>query len=321
MENKSQFFKYVSEGKKDKDFLKWFYENHQDGEVEKWLEEQWAIADQIPHTFSKEKVWKHIENETSDHKSSISLWIGYRNIAAILLPLLCALGILGYVLNESSNVVAPSLSHIVVPEGGRSHIVLPDQTEVWLNGGSSLTYANAFEGSERLVELKGEGFFDVTHNPKQPFLVKVEDVEIKVLGTSFNVLQDSEKGSVTSTLVEGKIAAQLPNKDEAVVLKPGQQLNFDRKRKGYWVKNVDVNLFTSWRHGRLELNAIKLSEAVKHLSKKYNKTIKIKDSEIADERLTADLSNEDLYDVLDLLEATLQLSYKEENNEIILMKK
>jgi transmembrane sensor len=108
------------------------------------------------------------------------------------------------------------------PRGGQFRITLPDGTNVWLNAASSLRYPTAFIGKERAVEITGEAYFEVAKNASMPFRLKVAgQIDIEVLGTSFNVTAYKEEPSIKATLIEGAI--RMRTKDQSLVLSPGQQ--------------------------------------------------------------------------------------------------
>nr|WP_199079737.1 FecR family protein [Pedobacter sp. ASV19] len=111
---------------------------------------------------------------------------------------------------------------IETPVGGTYQVNLPDGTKIWLNAGSSLKYPTVFAANERRVELLGEGYFEVTHNPEKPFIVKTaRHQEVKVFGTHFNLSAYANDQIFTTTLYEGKV--MVSNGQNEVVLKPFQQ--------------------------------------------------------------------------------------------------
>src|SRR5687767_13915672 len=124
---------------------------------------------------------------------------------------------------------------ISTPRGGQYQLVLPDGTKVWLNATSAIKFPVAFAGNSRTVELSGEAYFEVAKNPVRPFLVKVKDVEVKVLGTHFNIMAYSEEGKIATTLLEGSVQVKSEVRSlksdqtsdlrpqTSVVLVPGQQ--------------------------------------------------------------------------------------------------
>src|SRR5690606_4885023 len=94
---------------------------------------------------------------------------------------------------------------LIVPKGGQYKVILPDGTAVWMNSDSKLVYPVRFDGKMRKVTLWGEAYFDVAKNAAQPFVVKADDVEIKVFGTQFNIRTYDDDGGTSATLIEGRI--------------------------------------------------------------------------------------------------------------------
>ena len=134
-----------------------------------------------------------------------------------------------------------------VPEGGEYRVVLSDGTKVWINSGSELTFPMNFEKGERVVELKGEAYFDVTKSKEWPFIVRTCRSSVKVLGTSFNVCSYEEDALEQVTLEQGGV--EVKHHDETYLLHPGEQFELDTTNEEVEVKPVNVKLYTSWIDG------------------------------------------------------------------------
>jgi transmembrane sensor len=128
---------------------------------------------------------------------------------------------------QSAKVVQPAVidyNSIVVPRGAEYQVVvLPDGSRVWINSASSLRYPTTFTGSERKVELTGEAYFEVTHNPAMPFRVVTNTQIVEVLGTHFNINAYNDEQAVKTTLLEGKVKVTAAANSEVRFLLPGQQ--------------------------------------------------------------------------------------------------
>jgi hypothetical protein len=134
---------------------------------------------------------------------------------------------------------------VSVPTGRQFTIYLPDGTKVWLNCESSLTYPVSFTGMERKVQLSGEGYFEVTHNPGKPFIVLSNQQNVTVLGTHFNIKDYEGEKSSKTTLTEGKV--KVDRKLFTAVLQPGEQAV--STEKGIQVAPVDVEEELAWKDG------------------------------------------------------------------------
>ncbi|MFR4037040.1 MAG: FecR family protein [Butyricimonas faecalis] len=155
---------------------------------------------------------------------------------------------------------------VEIPRGGEYQIVLGDGTRVYLNAQTELRFPESFASSEqRLVYLSGEAYFEVTKNPSKPFVVQCKDYAVKVLGTSFNV--NSYEGDETSktTLATGKVEIDMDGKQ--TILNPGQQAII--KNGEVNVKEVDVEVYTTWMFDNFRFQSESIQEIMTKLSRWY----------------------------------------------------
>ncbi len=142
-------------------------------------------------------------------------------------------------------------------------LLLSDGTRVYLNAESSLSYPTAFRGKQRIVELKGEAFFQVTKDPEHPFVVKMSGVELTVTGTTFNVRSYADEQQIVATLVEGIVAV---NGRQIV---PGEQAVYSKKNKELAVHAVDVDRYIAWQQGKFVFRNERLEDVLMTLSRWY----------------------------------------------------
>lgn len=206
----------------------------------------------------------------------------------------------------------------VIPNGKRSRIILEDGTQVWVNAGSKLEYSNNFlEGPTRDVYLKGEAYFDVTPDPSRPFLVHVQGVDIKVLGTSFNVKGYEGDPKIETTLVHGKISIASDSVYDHVTLAANQRAVFLKEKKRMFVENnVETDTYTSWRKGVLVFDDQPLREILPILERTFNVTIHTEDAHSLNCRFTAKIKNKSLNEVLDLFRASETIGYSIKDNDV-----
>ncbi|TRZ79130.1 MAG: hypothetical protein D4R94_00100, partial [Chitinophagaceae bacterium] len=141
--------------------------------------------------------------------------------------------------NAGASIASKNLNELTIHPGSRSKIVLPDGSQVWVNSGSKLSYASNFDGKIREVYLNGEAYFEVTKNPQKPFIVHTSGIDIKVLGTEFNVKAFDLEPTIEATLIRGSI--EVLKKDDAnagsVLLKPHEKLVYQKLlEKNYYSK-------------------------------------------------------------------------------------
>lgn len=177
-----------------------------------------------------------------------------------------------------SGIAGVLYNTMTTPRGRQFEITLPDGTHVWLNAASSIRFPTTFTGGAREVEIAGEAYFEVAHNPKQPFRVYcAENLNgagreglIEVLGTHFNVNAYSDEAIICATLLEGKVKV-LKGQDQ-VILQPNEQAQFSRQPNGrVEVKtNVDIARVMAWQKGMFEFNQADLPTIMRQISRWYN---------------------------------------------------
>ena len=158
---------------------------------------------------------------------------------------------------------------ISTPRGGQYQLLLSDGTKVWLNAASSLKFPTSFEGNERRVELNGEGYFEVAHNPAKPFHVNSNEIDVQVLGTHFNIMAYADEAFVKTTLLEGSV--KIIKAGESLVIAPGSQAVVRNNSDVIsFNKNVDVEQVMAWKNGYFHFDNITIPEIMRQISRWYN---------------------------------------------------
>ena len=158
---------------------------------------------------------------------------------------------------------------IVVPRRGEYRLVLADGSKVYLNSESELRFPVVFTGGERRVYLSGEAFFEVAPDAEKPFIVEANDVDVRVLGTRFNVNAYIPDRAIRTTLVSGKVRVSDRSGEESAILAPGQQAVW---QEGHFsTRNVDVSAFTAWIDGKFYFEeGATLEEIAEQLQRWYD---------------------------------------------------
>jgi transmembrane sensor len=206
------------------------------------------------------------------------------------------------------------------PRGSKAiNLTLSDGSKVWLNAGSSLTYPTAFIGSERAVEMSGEGYFEITHNEAMPFKVRKNDVAVEVLGTKFNVHAFDDGEAVIITLLDGSVKTAVAGGEE-VILKPEQQARFDQNKKMTLKDHVDVEEVVAWKNGRFEFHDASIQTIMKEVSRWYDAEVVYEDK-IQGHFVITGLSREvQVSKLLQTLEFTERVHFTIEGKKIIVRK-
>jgi ferric-dicitrate binding protein FerR (iron transport regulator) len=158
---------------------------------------------------------------------------------------------------------------MTTPRGRQFQVVLPDGTKVWLNAASSIRYPTVFTGNTRQVSVTGEAYFEVTKNPKQPFMVSLGQTQVEVLGTHFDVMAYPDEPEIHTTLLEG--AVKFSNGKEQAFLKPGEKGNTTRQANAkIRVKETDTDEAVAWVRGQLVMGDADMEKLVREISRWYD---------------------------------------------------
>lgn len=204
---------------------------------------------------------------------------------------------------------------LTTPRGGQFKLTLPDGSDVWLNAASSITYPTAFTGNERKVEITGEAYFEIAHNANKPFKVGLNGMEVKVLGTHFNINGYNDESNVKTTLLEGSISLSKGN--AMALLKPGQQAQLAGNGKLSVVEKVDVEQVIAWKNGYFSFNRADLKSVMRQIARWYDVDIKY-EGKIPDRQFGGKIDrNSKASEVLKVLEESKVHFRIEEKNIIV----
>lgn len=211
-------------------------------------------------------------------------------------------------------------NEIKIPYGKTFEVTLSDGTKVFMNAGSSLKYPVQFiKGGNREVVLEGEAFFDVTKDKKHPFIVKTRGVDVKVLGTKFNVSSYKEDADINTVLVEGSVSlcnTGMPNSD--MMLVPGEKGTWNSQKTAITVKKVDTRIYTEWLTGEIVFRKTAFKDIIIKLERSYNVTISINKIELLEKEFNASFNKniESIEDVLTAMSKIQSFSFKKEGKLI-----
>ena len=235
----------------------------------------------------------------------------------------------GVVASQKENTISYSSSNVMdklvyneikIPYGKTFTITLSDGTVVNMNAGSSLKYPVQFiKGHNREVVLEGEAFFDVTKDKKHPFIVKTRGVDVRVLGTKFNLSSYKEDADINTVLVEGSVSlssAVLPNKKAMLV--PGEKGTWNNQKRGIAVEKVDTRIYTEWMTGELVFRKTAFKDIIIKLERTYNVTIENNRKELLDKKFNASFNKniESIEVVLETMSKIQDFTFKKEGKLI-----
>jgi ferric-dicitrate binding protein FerR (iron transport regulator) len=228
--------------------------------------------------------------------------------------------------SAASSAASPAgdiYNELQTPRGGTYSLKLADGTAVWLNAGSSLRFPVAFTESTRQVYLEGEAYFEVSHNGK-PFMVNAENMDIEVLGTSFNVLAYLDETQMKTTLVEGKVRITYPGAEGSTSIQrelaPRQQAVIDLSSGQISLADVNASHYTSWMRGKIEFNDESLDVVLLRLSRWYDFDYTFESAEARDFHFTARFNkDEQISTILEMLEMTTHVRFEYRKNQIVVL--
>lgn len=198
-------------------------------------------------------------------------------------------------------------------------IVLPDGSTVLLNANSKLSYPNVFESNERRIKLEGEAFFDVTKNPDMPFIIEVNDAEVKVLGTSFNVNSNILEQKIEVFVETGLVQlSRKRNTNEKILIKPGS-VGVMSKDNLVKEKNYNRNI-VAWKTKEIIFYEDNLRNVIETLNKTYNADISCENQDILNLKYTSTFRDQHIDSILNVICLTFDLKVENVNNRIYLIK-
>ncbi|WP_294080005.1 FecR family protein [Proteiniphilum sp. UBA5384] len=305
----------------DKDLLHRFFKGNTNIDEEKQIRHWIEISEENKMAFKYErKIYDTLLTTSpitpvSEQKRQIIPWRKIGTAAAAVLLLLVSTLYIHTLVNPT-----PEYNTLIVPAGQHIHLILADNTDIWLNANSTFRYPSEFSGKHRTVYLDGEAFFDVSKDEKNPFLVKTTAGDIKVTGTSFNVEAYSKQGSFETSLFEGSVEIH-KDKLKLATLRPNEKgvLTTDNKISITSISDNDKYL---WRKGLVSFNDKKLEEIFLTLEKYFAVEIQIDTEHLSHHTYTGKFRQSDGIDyALRVLQKNIRFSYeRDEETEIIHIK-
>ncbi len=303
--------------------IEWFVEDKYKTSLKYVVAEQFNEVLEEDDTTDKDeldlvlgKIHHHINLRSFNRSRRFSfgkVMHAFSRVAAVLFfPLLFLTG--WYYFKAPVPPEGLSKAEIVAPRGARIHFTLPDGTQGWLNSESSLFYPLVFRGRTREVTLKGEGYFEVARNERKPFIVKTEQLAVRVLGTSFDLNAYPDDDVTEITLVSGKVEVLKSAGRHPVILtemNPGDQVRV-RKTDLMCQKQVveDPGCYAAWKDGKLVFRNDPMDLVVKKLGRWYNVQFYLQEKRLKDFRYHATFQYESLDEVLKLIKLTSPVDYR-----------
>lgn len=284
------------------------------------------LLNKIHHTINlstSEERLNIADNNLGKHRRIEAFMRILTRIAAILLIPVLGYGVYSTFLRQASsnNYTQDKMAYYEVTsyQDAITKVTLPDGSFVWLNHNSSLKYPVKFTGKTRIVELKGEGFFEVAHNSQIPFIVEAGDIQVLARGTTFNVSAYSDDDRISTTLINGTVELYRAKSDGEVVplviMKPKDLSIFMKAKHDVVTYTIEDDRNYSWKDGTLKFVKEPMSEVIKKLGRWYDADFDVKDSRLNELSYSATFNHETLPEVMKLLSMVSPLRYSISDRE------
>jgi ferric-dicitrate binding protein FerR (iron transport regulator) len=294
-----------------------------DAEIEAQLADAW-FNDNIDTSgvsnSRMERKKRDIDNVIGERKSVLRTFIRWSQIAAaILLPIFIAFSV--YLYRERNVFMAVEEMVITTGRAERATVTLPDGSVVSLNSESRLAYLpRNYNRRERAVDFSGEGYFQVLRNTYIPFIVNAKGLQVRVLGTVFNLSVRETNDSAVLSLEEGSVMLVSTLNNRSVILEQNQKAILDYLTGEITVVSVNfIHDLSAWRRGAMVFRNTELSQILSAIEENFNVTINFSAAnDLIDDRFTGTLPMDNLHEALQILEYSYQLSVTVRGNEVLI---
>jgi hypothetical protein len=205
---------------------------------------------------------------------------------------------------------------MTTPKGRQFNLVLADGSKVWLNAASSITFPTAFTGNDRKVAITGEAYFEIAKDASRPFKVQVNQMEVEVLGTHFNINGYADEDVIRTTLLEGSV--KINTKGGNSLLKPGQQAQLQKTGRIKLVDNADLEETMAWKDGNFQFENSDINAVMRQITRWYDVDIEYKGT-VSKHFLGSISRNVNLSQVLTMLQQTGEVKFLIEDKKVVVI--
>lgn len=285
--------------------------------------------------FSVERSWERMAGKLGDtldipKKSPVigrRFWLSCLKYAAIIVIAMGVGIVMNGLLGGRFNAGDTEYNEIVVDKGGRANtLLLSDGSKIILNASTHFKYPTSFNGDQRVVHLEGEAYFEVARNEAKPFVVKLKNQQITVLGTTFNIQAFNDDRFSVTTLLSGSILLESfdaqGRKMSSMKMKPNQQARSDNQTGSIFLSETDASISNAWVDGKYRFKDETLVSIIKRLENYYGVNIRLAHDSLRSIRYTGTFSlDQDIQEVLDIINSEEQFSFSKEGKDILISAK
>lgn len=288
-----------------------------DHELDRFLSLQWEEYHQLTH---RNRVSFETLCGQLGLRPSVAIVSQWRRIvaiaAAVMVPILIGVSLFFYQQNQRLEKFLDEETLIVVGGGDRSEVTLPDGSRIYLNARSTLSYPSQFGYGKRCVALSGEAYMEIAKDPQRPFKVQTSEMEIEVLGTTFNVSAYEDESYLETTLIEGSVAiSSRMDPNRRIMLKPNQKAILDKQSGNFKVEETDLRYETAWRRNELVFRSAELSDIFERIERYYGVEITVNTPYIPTEHFTGAFKEDSPLAVLKILQLHYPFTFTFRDNQ------
>jgi len=302
----------------------WLMNSHSNKETEAWLKTNWEESANVTTRLSFNQLRQQIKQNNERHrKQKLQHWTRQvQRIAAIfLIPLILVTSWLIFRQSQDS----PQWLALTTQQGERTHVVLPDGSEVWINVDSKLEYPTTFNQDNRSLKLDGEAYFKVAKGKELPFVVNTKDFEVMATGTEFNISAYPDDAHASTFLKEGTVKFTYSRGNSPVQtfeMKPGEQVVVDSKRNSLNLHTSSSSNSGNWRNGELYFGNEPMDVVFRKMERWYGITIHFNPDEFTGETLVVNLKNGESEErLLEIMNNAIGIKFKKAGNEYWITRK
>jgi len=328
-----KYFSNQTTPEESRKVLEWF----ETYEGKKYLEKRMIIdaglmdrreLEELVPELNSEEIYSAIRKDIQKSPNLFSLqrtdWVGYAiKVAAVILVIATASVFSNsYEKYAAEKKMAEQQPVIFKTQDDENrNITLADGTEIRMNSNSEIRVSSGYLKGTREIKLSGEAYFDVEHNPDQPFIIHTNRSTVEVLGTAFNVRSKMDQENVQVAVVEGRVAFRSEenrtgSEQLSVYLSKDQYGYLDLKNHSMNVDDLAVENYLAWKSGRFSFEEVTMDQVCTQLNRIYDTKCSFGDSEIRSMKLTANFSNESLEKTLEVISMTLEVGYEFRDKEV-----
>ncbi|MBC5644498.1 FecR domain-containing protein [Parabacteroides sp. BX2] len=284
-----------------------------------WLSCNASADNELEVDIALDRLKMRIMNEHERiGKKTRRSFIRWYQAAAVLLVLF---GLYFWLSIEQTEPKLMVQNQLITAKGSKGKFTLPDGTVVWLNSESRLVYPDQFADGKRTVNLVGGAYFEVVKDEKKPFIVKAGDVDVEVLGTSFNISSYPFKDNIETALLSGSVKISGPSVRKEIYLKPNEVFEYKRDLHAVSVKSANASLYADWIKDRLVFDNRPLSDILISMEGWYNMDIVCPEKFAESTYMSFTIRQEDIDEILRAMSFIIPISYQIKNGKAFIMPK